>query len=128
MTLVSPSLPLPRLPRTNLHVYNQFFPRVHLYLHLLPPLCPFVLYLPPARPPPPGAPVVTCRPPICLTGGRCHAAPICSVLMFDGLPPPTCTAGGTWLGCGWKGIGDAPPLMILRSSMRFCHTRQATTT
>ena len=24
-------------------------------------------------------------------------------------PPPTCAAGGTWLGCGWGGEGDGAP-------------------
>ena len=24
-------------------------------------------------------------------------------------PPPTCAAGGTWLGCGWGGKGDGAP-------------------
>ena len=36
--------------------------------------------------------------------------------------PPTCSAGGTWLGCGWRGVGDSAPPMILRSSMGFHHT------
>ena len=38
---------------------------------------------------PPIAPVVTRRPPIRLTGGRCHAAPgvLASVSMFGGVPP-----------------------------------------
>ena len=24
-------------------------------------------------------------------------------------PPPTCAAGGTWLGCWWRGLGDGAP-------------------
>ena len=37
--------------------------------------------------------------------------------MFVGLPPPTCAAGGTWIGCRWRGVGDDSPPMILWSSM-----------
>ena len=57
---------------------------MHLSLLLLPPLHPFFVYLLP----PPVAPVVTRRPPVRLTGGRCHAAPgvLPSVPMFGGLP------------------------------------------
>ena len=33
-------------------------------------------------------------------------------------PPPTCAAGGTWLGYGWRGEGDAPPAMVLSPSTR----------
>ena len=56
---------------------------------------------------PPVATVVTCRPPE-LTGGRCHAAPgvLYSVPIFVGVSPLTCAAGGTWLGCRWRGLGD----------------------
>ena len=74
-------IPLHRAP-----CIQPIFPRVHLSLLLLPPIRPFVFYLPP---PPPGAPIVTRRPPVRLTGGQCHAAPGClsSVPMCDGLPP-----------------------------------------
>ena len=69
---------------------------------------------------PPVALVVTCRLPQ-LTGGRCHAAPgvLSSVPMFVGFPPPTCAAGGTWLGCRWRVLGDDAPPMVLWSSMRL---------
>ena len=30
-------------------------------------------------------------------------------------PPPTCAAGGTWLGCGWRGKGDGSPRNGLES-------------
>ena len=33
-----------------------------------------------------------------------------SSVPYAGLhPPPTCEAGGTWLGCGWRGKGDGAP-------------------
>ena len=40
---------------------------------------------------------------------------------FWGFDPPTCAARSTWLGCGWRGVGDGAPPMILRSSIRFRH-------
>ena len=87
-------------------------PRVHLSLLLLSPLCPLfrlVVF-------PPVAPVVTHRPPE-LTGGRCHAAPVVlsSFPMGVGVHPPTCAAGGTWLGCWWRGLGDGSPCNGLES-------------
>ena len=59
---------------------------------------------------PPVAPVVTRCPPG-LTGGLCHAAHVIlsSVLMVVGVPPLTCAAGGTCLGCWWRGLGDGAP-------------------
>ena len=47
--------------------------------------------------------------------------PWCPVQCLDvwGFSPPTCVAGGTWLGCGWRGVGDGAPPMILISSMLF---------
>ena len=36
-----------------------------------------------------------------------------------GFAPPTCAAGGTWIGCGWRGVGDNTPPMVLRSSIRL---------
>ena len=29
--------------------------------------------------------------------------------------PSTCSAGGTWLGCGWRGVGDGAP----RDGLKF---------
>ena len=65
---------------------------------------------------PPVAPVVTRRP-LELTGGRCHAAPgvLSRVPMFVGVSPLTCAAGGTWLGCRWRGLGDGAPRNGLES-------------
>ena len=59
---------------------------------------------------PPVAPVVTRRPPE-LTNSRCHAAPgvLFSVMMLLACSPSTCAAGGTWLGCRWRGLGDGSP-------------------
>ena len=73
---------------------------VHLSLLLLPPLPPFAIHFLSSL----WAPVVTRRPPVWLTGGRCHAALGCipSVPALDGFPPPTCAAGVTWLGCRWR--------------------------
>ena len=47
--------------------------------------------------------------------------PLVSFLCPDvcGLAPPTCAAGGTWLGCRWRGLGDDDPPMVLWSSMRL---------
>ena len=39
-----------------------------------------------------------------------------------GFAPPTCAAGGTCFGCGWRGLGDDAPPMVLRSSMRLAIT------
>ena len=57
---------------------------VHLSLLLLPPLRLFVVYFLSS----PWVPVVTRRPPVCLTGDRCHAAPGCLPIVpaLDVLP------------------------------------------
>ena len=120
MDLFPLSLSPPRDSPARAPCLQKIFPRVHLSLLLLPPLRPFFRLFAA----PPVAPVVTRRPPVRLTGGRCHAAPgfLASVPMFGGLPPPTCAAGGTWLGFGWRDVGDDAPPMFLRSSMRCRHT------
>ena len=30
-----------------------------------------------------------------------------------GFVPPTCAAGGTWIWCGWRGVGDGAPPNVL---------------
>ena len=67
------------------------------------------------------APVVTRRPPVRLTGGRCHAAPgiLASVPMFGGFPPRPVRLAVLGSGVGGGGVGDDAPPMVLRSLMRL---------
>ena len=101
MALVPPlsSLPSPPwYPPARSPCLQKIFQLVHVSPLLLPPLRPFSVYLPP----PTVAPVVTRRPPVRLTGGRCHAAPgfLSSVLMFGGLPPRPVRLAVLGLGVG----------------------------
>ena len=85
---------------------QPLFPCVHISLLLLRPLCLFFVYLSS----PPVAPVVTRRPPV--TDWRpVPWCPWCSFQCPDvwGFFPPTCAAGGTWVRCGWRGVGDGAP-------------------
>ena len=105
MVVVPPLSPLPRLPRPSSMSTATLPVRASISPTLASSPSVFRLFVFP-----PVAPVVTRRPPK-LTGGRCHAAPgfLSSVLMFVGVPPPTCAAGGTCLGCRWRGLGDGAP-------------------
>ena len=100
-----PSLPSRRFPRPSSISPATFPARVSLSHPLASSLSVFRLFVFH-----PVAPVVTRRPPE-LTGGQFHAAPgvLSSVPMFVGVPPPTCAAGGTWIGCRWRGLGDGAP-------------------
>ena len=83
--LWSPLSPPPEIPPPKLHVSRQF---AHACIYLSSScllsvrFCLFAVS--------PVAPVVTLCPPVCLTGGRCHASHgvLASVPMFGGLPPP----------------------------------------
>ena len=79
-----PLSPASEIPPHRVPCLQPICPRVYISHLLLPPLRPFVVYLPS----PPVAPVVTPRPTVRLTGGRCHAAlgVLSRVPMFEGLP------------------------------------------
>ena len=105
--------PPSKIPPSSLSSVN--FP-VHLSLLLLPPLRPLVVYLPSS----PLAPVVTRRPPVRLTGGRCHATPGCLLITptLDGLPPQPVRLVLLGLGVG-GGRRRRPPPDDLGSSKCF---------
>ena len=114
--LWSPLYPFPEIPPPELHVSRQFS-HVCVSLsssYLLSARFSFICRLPSgAGCHPPSARTTDWRPVPC--------CPWCPGQCTDvwGFPPPPCTAGGTWLGCGWRGVGDDAPPMVLRSSMRL---------
>ena len=105
-----PSLPPPRLPFIELHVFSQFPARaslspplassssvsvqsvVHLQQHLV------------TRRPSSGSPH---------TSGWLSTKVLllvsCPASRMKVCPPLTCAAGGTWFRCGWRGVGDGAP-------------------
>ena len=120
-----PLSPSSKIPPHRAACLQPICPRVHISLLLFLPLCPFFFYLPP----PPVASVVTRRLPVRLTCGRCHAATgvLTSFLMLRVYPPQPVRLVGIGSGVGGGASETMPPLMILRSSMRFHHTRKFTT-
>ena len=65
------------------------------------------------RPPPAAsghsAPVWRKSTTLWLTADQCPLLVSFPASRMKVCPPPTCTAGGTWLGCGWRGEGDGAP-------------------
>ena len=54
-------------------------------------------------------PPAGCRP-------KCPSPGVLSSVPYAGLhTPPTCLAGGTWLGCGWRGERDGSPSAMVWS-------------
>ena len=88
--------------------FHNILPVSSLFLSLMPPIRPFLCIQP--TPSSVCSPIVRpsesyqpsgCRPTNVLSWFPVQR-PICSFAP----PPPTCAAGGTWLGCGWRGEGD----------------------
>ena len=47
------------------------------------------------------------------------SCPSVPIMVVGVLPPPTCAAGSTWLGCWWSGLGDgAPPGRVVLNASR----------
>ena len=44
-----------------------------------------------------------------LTSDQCPLLVSCPASRMKACSPPTCAAGGTWFGCGWRGVGDGAP-------------------
>ena len=99
---VVPPLSPPEIPPPELHVYSHF---ARAFVSLSSSCLLSVRFsfscLPPRS--------AGCHPPSAQTDWR--PVPCCPWFPFHcpdvcWLAPPTCASGGTWLGCGWRGLGD----------------------
>ena len=118
MDVVPPLSPPTRFPRPSSMSPDKF--PTHAYLS--PPLSssPSVFRLfvfPPSS--------AGCHPPSARPDWRpVTCCPWCSSQCPDvcGFSPPTCAAGGTWLGCRWWGVGDVAPPDVIEVLNASCHT------
>ena len=115
--LWSPLSPPHDIPPAQTPCLQTIFPRVHLSLPsscLLSVRFSFICRLPSSA---------GCHPPSARKPDwwPVPCCPWCPGQCPDvwGFAPPTCVAGGTWLGCGWRGVVDNASPIFLRSSMRL---------